>query len=100
MPKLMSSAFKCLKLSEEDIPQSVRGADAIKRVFAGLNQVASGTAELRNLYGTGHGRLRKGGASARHARLVIGAAATLSRFLLETLDSRRAAEQTAPKKKG
>jgi Abortive infection C-terminus len=93
MPKLMSSAFKCLKLSEEDIPQSVRGAEAIKKVFAGLNQVASGTAELRNLYGTGHGRSRKGGASARHARLVIGAAATLSRFLLETLDARSAEER-------
>lgn len=99
MPKLMSSAFKCLKLSEDDIPQRIQGADALKGVFAGLNQVASGTAELRNLYGTGHGRARKGGASARHAKLVIGAAATLSRFLLETLDARRIEGQLPPIKK-
>ena len=85
---LVSEALRLLNLSADNIPESSKGASSSKRVLAGLNQIVGGVAELRNLYGTGHGRLRKGGASARHARLVVGAASTLCRFMLETLDER------------
>ena len=85
---LVSEALRLLNLSADNIPDSSKGASSSKRVLAGLNQIVGGVAELRNLYGTGHGRLRKGGPSARHARLVVGAASTLCRFMLETLDER------------
>jgi hypothetical protein len=85
---LVSEALRLLNLSADNIPESSIGAGSSKRVLAGLNQIVGGVAELRNLYGTGHGRLRKGGASTRHARLVVGAASTLCRFMLETLDER------------
>jgi hypothetical protein len=87
--QLVRAAFKCLNLSMDDIPDSAKGAEHLKRIFSGLNQIVEGTAELRNLYGTGHGRARKGGLNSRHARLVVGASATLCRFLLETLDARK-----------
>jgi hypothetical protein len=60
-PGLMKRTFKLLNLSSEDISQSARGAESMKRVFSGLNQIVAGIAELRGLYGTGHGRLRKSG---------------------------------------
>jgi len=42
-------------------------------------------AELRGLYGTGHGKHGKAsGLSPRHAKLAVGAAATLTTFLFET----------------
>ena len=44
---------------------------------------------LHSPYGTGHGRTCPTGLQPRHARLVVGAAARLTRFLLETLDFRR-----------
>jgi hypothetical protein len=88
--QLMKVVFKSLNLAMEDIPDAKRGTEAIRRVFNGLSQIVEGTAELRNLYGTGHGRVRRSGVSARHARLVVGSAATLCRFLLETLDVRKA----------
>lgn len=53
--RLVKETRKVLKLVPEDIPDSAKGADSIKRVLSNLGQVAQGLAELRNLYGTGHG---------------------------------------------
>ncbi|MEX2223222.1 MAG: abortive infection family protein [Candidatus Rokuibacteriota bacterium] len=89
LQQLVKHAFKCLDLSIETIPEARKGAEAIRQILSGLSQIVGGTAELRNLYGTGHGRVRRGGLAPRHARLVVGAGATLSRFLLETLDARK-----------
>ena len=60
-----------LTLLPDGVPATTKGADTIKRVLGNLNQVSQGLAELRNLYGTGHGRsARTGGIRARHARLA------------------------------
>jgi len=46
---------------------------------------AGGIAELRNHYGSGHGREPTAkGLQPRHTRLAVGAAATLVTFLFET----------------
>jgi len=56
-----------------------------------LGQVFIKLSELRNLYGTEHGREKvKRGLNERHARLAVGAGITLSTFLLETFELRRA----------
>lgn len=82
---LVKEARKALGLIPDSIPSAARGAEAIRRLLSNLGNVAQGLAELRNLYGTGHG---KSGASKglgpRHARLAVGAASTLATFLLET----------------
>lgn len=89
LSKLVKSAASELALSTDDIPNSIKGAESIKRILAALNQIVSGMAELRNLYGTGHGRpasLRT--VKPRHAKLAVGAAITLTTFLLETMEDR------------
>jgi abortive infection Abi-like protein len=91
---LMRNAFKALNLTIDDIPDPKRGRDAMQQIFSGLAQIVDGTAELRNLYGTGHGRFRKSGANARHARLVVHSSATLCYFLLKTLDARKAVDES------
>lgn len=82
---LVKEARKALGLIPESVPNSAKGAESIRRLLGSLGSVAQGLAELRNLYGTGHG---KGGSarglSPRHARLAVGAAATLCTFLFET----------------
>ncbi len=88
LPKLVKEAMKCLNLSINNISGDTRGAGSMRQVVAGLGQVVGGIAELRNLYGTGHGREELRTVDPRHARLVVGAAATLCAFLLETLDAR------------
>jgi hypothetical protein len=53
--------------------------------------IVSGIAELRNEYGTGHGKASgQGGLGPRHARLAVGAASTLAAFLFEKYDDQRA----------
>lgn len=83
--KLVKEARKTLGLVPESIPNSAKGAESIRRLLSNLGNVAQGLAELRNLYGTGHGKHgSSSGLSPRHARLAVGAAATLATFLFET----------------
>jgi len=85
MPTLTKEAFKELKLVPEGIPEEARGAKTIRVLLSNLGTIANNLAELRNLYGTGHGPLGTAkGLGARHAKLAVGAAATLAMFLFET----------------
>src|SRR5262245_59421107 len=89
-PRLVKAAVAKLDLSKDSIPDPQKGAQALAMMTGGLGQISEATAALRNLYGTGHGRTRSAGADGRHARLIVGACATLAAFLLETLDARKA----------
>ena len=82
---LTKETLKELKLVPEGIPEAARGADVIKRLLRNLGTIGNGLAELRGLYGTGHGKHGSStGLSARHAKLAVGAASTLAVFLFET----------------
>jgi hypothetical protein len=82
---LTKDTLKELKLVPEGISDAARGADVIKRLLSNLGTIGNGLAELRGLYGTGHGKHgRATGLSARHAKLAVGAATTLVMFLFET----------------
>ena len=85
LPALIKATTKQLQLAPEDVPESAKGAESIRVLLNSLGTVAGRLAELRNLYGTGHGKhaaVRLVG--PRHARLAVGAAATLVTFLFET----------------
>jgi hypothetical protein len=85
IPALTKATFKELKLVPEGIPKAARGADVIKRLLSNLATVGDGLAELRSLYGTGHGQHgSSSGLATRHAKLAVGAASTLAVFLFET----------------
>ena len=85
LPQLIRAVAKELALLPDDIPDHAKGSDVIRRMLSNLNQISQGIAELRNLYGTGHGRDgRFLGIQPRHAKLAVGAAATLGAFLMET----------------
>lgn len=83
--RLMKETRTVLRLLPEHVSDSSRGVDAIKKVLGSLSTIAHGLSELRNLYGTGHGRGAKArGVLPRHARLAVGAATTLAVFMFET----------------
>lgn len=85
MTELVKAVRKSLVLLPEDIDDSAKGSDIIRRLLSNLGTVAQGIAELRNLYGTGHGKHGKAkGISPRHARLAVNASTALATFLYET----------------
>lgn len=76
-------AGKCRQIATRLL--AARGGDVIKRLLSNLGTIGNGLAELRGLYGTSHGK--HGSATSlgtRHAKLAVGAAATLTVFLFET----------------
>jgi hypothetical protein len=87
--KLVKETRKSLGLIPDAIPNSAKGAEMIRRLLSNLGSIAQGLGELRNLYGTGHGKHGKTkGLNPRHARLAVGAASTLALFLFETHQER------------
>ncbi len=90
---LVKLTAKQLKLTPEHVPDAARGAKTIKTVLQKLTAIVHDMGELRNLYGSGHGKDgRFSGLQPRHARLVTGMASTLALFLFETHTERTAAE--------
>jgi hypothetical protein len=89
IPKLLKKVQKALKLAPDDIDSAAKGADIIKVLLSNLGSIVIKIAELRNLYGTGHGTGKKrNGLEPRHAKLAVGAGTTLSSFLLDTFKNR------------
>lgn len=85
LPKLVKKTVKQLELTPGNIPNQAKAGDTIKRLLSNLATITQGIAELRNSYGTGHGKLNVNkGLQPRHAKLAVGAASTLSVFLAET----------------
>lgn len=85
LPKLVKSTVQQLELTPADIPDKAKASETIKRLLSNLASITQGVAELRNHYGTGHGKLNANkGLQARHAKLAVGAASTLAVFLAET----------------
>lgn len=85
LPQLVKRTAKELKLTPNDIPDQAKAVETIRRLLSNLATITSGIAELRNSYGTGHGKAASSkGLGPRHAKLAVGAASTLAVFLAET----------------
>lgn len=90
LPKLFKETIKELRLTPSDIPDEAKASITIKSVLGSLSTVVHGISELRNSYGSGHGKdSRFLGLKPRHAKLVVGAASTLAIFVLETYKTKQ-----------
>lgn len=94
LPQLVKLTCRELELTPNDIPEQAKAADTIKRLLSNLATITQGIAELRNQYGTGHGKqATTRGLNSRHAKLAVGAASTLAVFLAETHRARTGASR-------
>ena len=84
---LLKLARKELGLNPEQ--EGVPGQHTIVRTLSNLGQIVIGVDEIRNLYGTGHGRYRSKELDIVHARLVVNAAVAVASFLLEIANERK-----------
>lgn len=82
---LIDEVFKHFKIMPRDIDDNVKGAGSIKKVLGSLKAIAHGVAELRNFYGSGHGKMHTyQGLEPRHAQLAIGSSITLVQFMWDS----------------
>ncbi|MCE4059104.1 abortive infection family protein [Pandoraea sputorum] len=89
---LTKKVVKELKLVPEGITDGTKGADNIRLILRNLTQLTNNLAQLRGLYGTGHGRDGKHrGLQPRHARLAVASAVAFIDFIAETYRHREAA---------
>ncbi len=90
LPRLSKETFNLLNLSPEDIPEDKKAKDTIRRILGNLANITTGITELRNPYGSGHGKdFGYKGLSPRHARLAVGSASTLVRFIWDTYQEQK-----------
>lgn len=89
LPKLTKALATELELVPDGISDKEKGADAIKRILGNLAALTGYIAELRNLYGSGHGRDGKHrGLKPHHARLAFASAVAFVDFVTETYHQR------------
>jgi hypothetical protein len=89
LPELTKLLTKELKLVPEGISDSAKGSDVIRLILRNLTALTQYLAELRGLYGSGHGRDGKHrGLEPRHARLAVAGAVAFIDFVTETYQER------------
>ncbi len=85
LPQLTKLLANELKLVPEGVSDEAKGAETIRLILSNLSALTQYLAELRGLYGSGHGRDGKHrGLKPRHARLAVGAAVAFIEFITET----------------
>lgn len=85
--QLVDETLKFLELKPENISDNKVEAITIIGILGNLKAIASNIADLRNSYGSGHGKSASYvGLQARHAKLAVGASVTLVRFLWDTYE--------------
>jgi len=90
LSKLMKETTKLLKITPDDISNEAKAARSIRQILGSLSAVVQGIAEVRNEYGSGHGKDSDfKGLQPRHAKLAVGASSTLAIYLLETHEIRK-----------
>lgn len=90
LSKLVSETTKLLKIMPEDISESIPMATTMKKLLGNLRAIAESLGELRNVYGSGHGKSAAyKGLQPRHARLAVGSSLTLVRFLWDSFQYRK-----------
>ena len=87
MSKLTGEILNLLNLTPKNIPDSDPVSENIKAVLGNLRGITTKLAEIRNPYGSGHGKSASfTGLETRHAKLAVGCSITFVTFLWDTYE--------------
>lgn len=82
---LAGETIKLLQLLPSSVPTTDPAADTIKAILGNLRAIATKLVELRNPYGSGHGKSASFmELEERHAKLAVGCSITLVNFMWDT----------------
>lgn len=85
-PEVMVESMKQLGVMPVQVDSSTEGGKQIRKVYQAVRTIIEAINELRNDYGTGHGRTLPTGVSVEAARFMIRQATLVAELLLTTHD--------------
>ena len=87
VPQLADKTMNALNLLPANVQSTDRGAEAIKAVLGNLRAIPTKLAEIRNPFGSGHGKSASfKGLEVRHAKLAVGSSITFVDFIWSTYE--------------
>lgn len=87
---LLKKVFAELGLSVKDQNKDTQAGEIASKLLGNLSAVPQRMAELRNAYGSGHGKSKRFvELPPRYARLAVGTSVTMVNFLWETYEDRK-----------
>ena len=85
-----NATLDALNLLPSNIQSTDQGADAIKAILGNLRAIPSKLAEIRNPFGSGHGKSASfKGLEERHAKLAVGSSITFVDFVWSTYENQK-----------
>jgi hypothetical protein len=88
--QLVKATMTFLEVSTDSVGATTTEASTVKAILGNLHGIAGNIAELRNAYGSGHGKGSSyKGLTVRHSKLAIGSSVTLVEYLWGTYEWRK-----------
>ncbi|AWW25981.1 abortive infection family protein [Acetobacterium sp. KB-1] len=88
--QLVKATMKFLEIATDNVDDNTSESKTVKAILGNLHGIAGNIAELRNAYGSGHGKSASYiGLTVRHAKLAVGGSITLVNYLWDTYEWRK-----------
>ena len=88
--QLTKKTAEVLDIDGKGLTDNDPSGPIVKKILGSLRGLASGVAEFRNMYGSGHGKSATfQELPARHAKLAVGSSLTLVEYFWETYEWRK-----------
>lgn len=85
LPKLLKATTNCLDFTPKEVSAPDKAEKAIKQILGGIASIVQGVGELRNGYGTGHGKDADfKGLEIKYAKLLVSVVSEIVILYLET----------------
>ncbi len=93
--KVQNNTLENLNLLPSNVQSTDRGADAIRAVLGNLRAIPTKLAEIRNPFGSGHGKIASfQGLEIRHAKLAVGSSVTFVDFIWSSYESQNSSKNS------
>ena len=93
--KVQNNTLENLNLLPSNVESTDRGADAIRAVLGNLRAIPTKLAEIRNPFGSGHGKSASfQGLEIRHAKLAVGSSVTFVDFIWSSYESQNSSKNS------
>lgn len=85
LPQLLKTTTNCLDFFPKEVEEPEKAEKGIRQILGGISSIVQGISEIRNSYGTGHGKDADfKGLEIKFAKLLVGLVSEIAIFYLAT----------------